>query len=117
MILVVDEDSDLLQCYSEIMTELGLPHVTASSIEKARHELSRIHGLTTVMADFYFGENRNLLELLPGIKAHGPVKFIIVTSEALPPSIPPELSKHIIYKPPDLNRLIGLLGPAKKVTD
>lgn len=112
MILVVDEDLDLLSCYSDIMGQLCLPHVTASSLAAARHELSRIQGLTTVMTDFYFGENSNVLELLPDIKAHGPVKLILVTSEPLPPAVPPEVSKHVIHKPPDLKLLISLLSPA-----
>lgn len=112
MVLVLDEDLDLLNCYSDILTELGRPHVIADSIEKARQKLAHLKGLRTVLADFYIGDYQNILELLPDLAVHGPVQFIIVTSEPLPHSAPPELLRHLVDKPPDLNHLIRLLKPA-----
>lgn len=110
IILIVDDDTDLLDMYQEMIQVDGVETLTASSGEKALEICQSTPNVQVIISDANMGEVSGL-ELLANLKAHYqtmPVFYLLTGAfDINEDEIKKAGASGLILKPFDLNEILG----------
>lgn len=110
MVLIIEHDPDLLDCYKNIVIEAGFAVQTVPTLDLAIDLLAVDTRCQCIVSDFYFEEGRRRLTEL--FDQQRPLPCVTISSEPLPRGLPLFLTEFALRKPPDFNVLVRFINQA-----